>query len=133
MLIHIVCWKYKPETDKYARENHRDRLKALVGVIPEIVSFDIGADMLHLDRSFDYVVDFLVRGEESAPRRFDPSGEEALRDAKRLRKAALAVGGERSARKEAAERFGLKAESLGWTAKLPAPLHVIKDLAGRDG
>lgn len=53
MLIHIVCWKYKTEIDEAARENHRERLKALVGVIPEIVSFDVGADMLHLDRSFD--------------------------------------------------------------------------------
>ncbi len=53
MLIHIVCWKYKPETDEAAREDHRNRLKALVGLIPEIVSFDVGADVLHLDRSFD--------------------------------------------------------------------------------
>ncbi|MBK7392015.1 MAG: Dabb family protein [Chloracidobacterium sp.] len=53
MLIHIVCWKYKPETDQAAREDHRDRLKALTGVIPEIVTFDVGADVLHLDRSFD--------------------------------------------------------------------------------
>lgn len=53
MLIHIVCWKYKPETDEAAREDHRNRLKSLVGVIPEIASFDVGADVLHLDRSFD--------------------------------------------------------------------------------
>lgn len=53
MLNHIVCWKYKPETDESAREDHRDRLKALVGLIPEIVTFDVGADMLRLDRSFD--------------------------------------------------------------------------------
>lgn len=53
MLIHIVCWKYKPETDEAAREDHRDRLKTLVGVIPEIITFDVGADVLHLDRSFD--------------------------------------------------------------------------------
>ena len=53
MLIHIVCWKYKAETDEAARENHRDKLTALVAVIPEIASFDVGADILHLDRSFD--------------------------------------------------------------------------------
>ncbi|MFM9904523.1 MAG: Dabb family protein [Pyrinomonadaceae bacterium] len=53
MLIHIVCWKYKPETDEAVREGHRNRLKALIGVIPEIEAFDVGADMLHLDRSFD--------------------------------------------------------------------------------
>jgi hypothetical protein len=81
----------------------------------------------HLDRAFDYVVDFLVRGEASAPRQFDPSGEEALREAKRLRKDALAAGGERGARREAALRFGLRTEDLGWTARLPAPLHAIRD------
>ena len=53
MLIHIVCWKYKPETAEAAREDHLARLNALVGVIPEIVTFDVGADVLHLDRSFD--------------------------------------------------------------------------------
>lgn len=76
----------------------------------------------HLDRAFDYVVDLLVRGEASVPRRFDPSGEEALREAKRLRKSALAAGGERAARREAAERFGLADESLGWTGRLPERL-----------
>ncbi|MBP6002136.1 MAG: Dabb family protein [Pyrinomonadaceae bacterium] len=53
MLVHIVCWKYKAETDATAREHHRSQLRALVGVIPEIVGFDVGEDILHLDRSFD--------------------------------------------------------------------------------
>ena len=53
MLVHIVCWKYKAETDAVAREHHRSQLRALVGVIPEIVGFDVGEDILHLDRSFD--------------------------------------------------------------------------------
>lgn len=53
MLIHIVCWKYKPETDQNVREEHRARLKALPGMIQNILSFDVGEDILHLDRSFD--------------------------------------------------------------------------------
>ena len=53
MPIHIVCWKYKPETDQATREDHRNKLKALVGVIPEILTFFVGADVLHLERSFD--------------------------------------------------------------------------------
>ena len=53
MLFHIVCWKYKPETAEAAREEHREQLRALVGVIPEIIGFDVGADILHLERSFD--------------------------------------------------------------------------------
>ena len=53
MLVHIVCWKYKDQTPEAEREGHREKLKALVGVIPEIVEFEVGADILDLDRSFD--------------------------------------------------------------------------------
>jgi hypothetical protein len=53
MLIHIVCWKYKPETTPEQIAEHRAKLAALPAVIPEIVGFDIGEDVLHLDRSFD--------------------------------------------------------------------------------
>jgi hypothetical protein len=53
MLTHIVCWKYKPETTEEQQEDHIARLRALPGVIPDIESFDVGADILHLDRSFD--------------------------------------------------------------------------------
>ncbi len=53
MLTHIVCWKYKAETTDDQRSDHIDALRALVGVIPEIVTFDVGSDILHLDRSFD--------------------------------------------------------------------------------
>ena len=53
MLVHIVCWRYKPETDEPARDDHRSRLRALTSVISEIISFEVGADVLHLERSFD--------------------------------------------------------------------------------
>ena len=53
MLIHIVCWKYKPDTDAESRDEHRAKLRALQSMIPNIVSFDVGADVLHLERSFD--------------------------------------------------------------------------------
>ncbi len=53
MLIHIVCWKYKPEVDEADRERHRARLLALKTLIPNIESLVVGADILHLDRSFD--------------------------------------------------------------------------------
>jgi hypothetical protein len=53
MLVHIVCWKYRDEITGAVRADHRRFLRALVGVIPEIVSFEVGEDILHLDRSFD--------------------------------------------------------------------------------
>ncbi|MEX2182579.1 MAG: zinc dependent phospholipase C family protein [Gemmatimonadaceae bacterium] len=77
----------------------------------------------HLDRAFDYVVELLARGDAAVPRQYDPSGEEALREAKLVRKLALDRGGERAARKDAADRFALPAESPGWAARLSAPLY----------
>ena len=53
MLIHIVCWKYKNETSAGERAEHIRKLRALADVIPEIVSLDVGSDVLQLDRSFD--------------------------------------------------------------------------------
>jgi Stress responsive A/B Barrel Domain. len=56
MLIHIVCWKYKPDVGDYAREEHRRRLKALSQLVPRMGRLDVGSDILHLDRSFDTAI-----------------------------------------------------------------------------
>lgn len=77
----------------------------------------------HLDVAFDYVVDCLANGAQCVPRRFDPSGEAALREAKQLRRAAKA-GGERAIRRDAADRFRLPSARLGFAERLPAPLHA---------
>lgn len=63
MLIHIVCWKYRPDVDESAREEHRSRLAALKTLIPNIERLDVGKDILHLDRSFDtgLIADFADR------------------------------------------------------------------------
>lgn len=53
MLTHIVCWKYKAETSEAEREEHRAKLRNLPNVIPNISSFNVGHDILHLERSFD--------------------------------------------------------------------------------
>lgn len=53
MLTHIVCWKYKAETTLQKREEHLAKLKNLPNVIPNINSFEIGFDVLRLERSFD--------------------------------------------------------------------------------
>lgn len=53
MLTHIVVWKYKEETSSEVREEHRNKLRNLPDVIPNIESFQVGADMLHLERSYD--------------------------------------------------------------------------------
>ena len=53
MLTHIVCWKYKAETTQEQREEHIAKLKNLPNVIPNIESFNVGFDILQLERSFD--------------------------------------------------------------------------------
>jgi len=53
MLIHIVCWKYKEETIPETREEHRERLRGLKDVIPEVIELNVGEDILHLERSYD--------------------------------------------------------------------------------
>ena len=53
MLVHIVCWKYKNETSAEQRAEHIAKLRNLPNVIPNILSFEVGADILHLERSFD--------------------------------------------------------------------------------
>lgn len=53
MLTHIVCWKYKPEISEEQREEHRARLLHLKNIIAEIVDLKVGADGLHLERSYD--------------------------------------------------------------------------------
>jgi hypothetical protein len=53
MLTHIVCWKYKAETSETERLEHIRRLRVLPGVIPNILSFSVGRDILNLERSFD--------------------------------------------------------------------------------
>ena len=53
MLTHIVVWKYRADVPAEERAAHIARLRALVGVIPEINSFSVGPDVLHLSRSYD--------------------------------------------------------------------------------
>lgn len=53
MLAHIVVWKYKDEISPETREEHRTKLRNLKNVIAELVDLQVGADVLHLARSYD--------------------------------------------------------------------------------
>ena len=53
MLTHIVIWKYQPDVEQSRREEHVARLRRLPSLIPDIKSFSIGFDTLHLPRSYD--------------------------------------------------------------------------------
>ena len=78
----------------------------------------------HLIRSFDFIVDWLRRGDASEPYRLDPSGDEPLTVAKRVRRAALRRAGKSGAEDEATRRFGLPAPTLDYSSSLPSPLFV---------
>jgi len=78
----------------------------------------------HLDLAFEYVVDLLVRGEAAMPRKFDPAGDDALREAKSVRRAALEHGGEREARREAANRFALPVNARAYVDRIAVPLYA---------
>src|SRR5207247_8072701 len=72
----------------------------------------------YLDRSFDYIIDFLRRVEQSVPYTLDPSGDSPLREAKRVRRSALRSGGENEVRWEAQRRFGMPTSPLTFASDL---------------
>jgi hypothetical protein len=76
----------------------------------------------HMVRSFDFIQDWLRRGEASEPYRLDPSGDGPLRAAKLVRRAALREGGTGRAREEAERRFGLPRSDLDFAGLLGEPL-----------
>ena len=65
----------------------------------------------HLTMSFDYVMDLLRRLDRSDPMRFDPSGHDRLRDAKKIRREHLRLGGEDAVAEQANQHFMLPAAS----------------------
>jgi len=52
MLLHIVCFKYKAETDAAARTQHRERLAAL-NTLDGVVDLKVGEDVVRSPRSYD--------------------------------------------------------------------------------
>lgn len=77
----------------------------------------------HVARSYDYVMDFLVREAGSVAYTYDPSGERALRAAKGIRRAARAGGADALA-DNARARFGLQPSALDYSERAPGPLYL---------
>ncbi len=87
--------------------------------------WDLADDQVssQLTRSFEYIIDLLVRLDSAEPYRFDPSGEEPLRMAKRIRRAALRSGGQVAVVDEATRHFGLWPSALRFSDGLSRPLY----------
>jgi len=78
----------------------------------------------YVDRSYDMIMDLLVRLDRSAPYELDPSGDEALRLAKQVRRDALRAGGPERVHEEAQRHFALPELELGYARALESPLYV---------
>jgi len=52
MLLHLVCFKYKPDVDADARTQHRARLAALKD-LDGVVDLKVGEDVVRSARSYD--------------------------------------------------------------------------------
>lgn len=53
MLTHVVVWKYRSDIEPEVRAEHILMLRNLAPVIKELESLAVGADVVHLPRSFD--------------------------------------------------------------------------------
>jgi hypothetical protein len=76
----------------------------------------------HLTTSFDYVMDLLRRLDRSDPMRFDPSGHDRLRDAKKIRREHLRRGGEEAVAEQANQLFVLPPTAEPMSVQLATPL-----------
>lgn len=76
----------------------------------------------YLTRSFNYVMDLLSRWDGSEPFAYDPSGDEPLRNAKKLRRLARRQGGDVRVALEADRTFGMPNSALDFAERMPGPL-----------
>ena len=68
MLVHIVMWRFKEFANGATKEENlkqmKQRLEGLVGVVPELVSAEVGIDFKHTEMSYDAVLISRFRSEE---------------------------------------------------------------------
>jgi hypothetical protein len=81
---------------------------------------DVGAYMV---RSYDFIIDFFNRFDSAEPYALDPSGENALREAKRVRRASLRAGDEARVADNARAWFGMPESRLDYSSKLGEPVY----------
>jgi hypothetical protein len=78
----------------------------------------------YVARSYDFIIDLLQRMDHAEPFRLDPSGDDALRMAKQIRKRVLREGGEDRLYAEADRYFGMPKTALPFSKQLRQPLYV---------
>lgn len=86
----------------------------------DLAQSDVGA---YMTRSYDYIIDLFNRFDSAEPYSLDPAGLDALRDAKRVRRAALRAGEEGMVEHNARTYFGMPPSSLDYARRLGEPVY----------
>jgi hypothetical protein len=96
----------------------------IVQLVSENSRWDLpDADVaLYMERSYDFIMDFLQRLDRSEPYTLDPAGDAQLHLAKRVRRGALLRGGAAGLVEEVGRHFGLPPVTLPYARALRAPL-----------
>jgi hypothetical protein len=76
-----------------------------------------------MERSYDFIIDFLRRVDYSEPYALDPAGDDALRLAKEVRRDSRRAGMEFRMAEEATRQFAMPESRLRFAAELRAPLY----------
>jgi hypothetical protein len=87
----------------------------------DLADSDVGE---YIARSYDFIMDLLLKMDRAEPFRLDPSGDEALRMAKQVRRRVLREAGESRLYEEANRHFGMPKTSLRYARDLGEPLYV---------
>jgi hypothetical protein len=78
----------------------------------------------YMARSYDFIIDLFNRFDAAEPYALDPAGTRALREAKRVRRAALRRGSDDSQiAAQARTHFGLPRSALAYARRLDEPLY----------
>ena len=77
----------------------------------------------YMTRSYEYIIDLFNRFDSSEPFTLDPSGLQALRDAKRVRRAALRAGQDAVIGDKAKACFGMPSTLLSYASRLGEPVY----------
>ena len=78
----------------------------------------------YMERSYDFIIDFLRRVDHSEPYALDPAGDEALRLAKEVRRDSRKAGMEFRMAEEATRQFAMPGSQLRFASELGAPLYL---------
>ena len=86
----------------------------------DLPNAEVGAYMV---RSYDYIVDLFNRFDSAEPYSLDPAGLDALREAKRVRRAAMRMRDVGLIEENARARFGMPTSRLDYSLRLGEPVY----------